>query len=67
MEKSINGRIWGWYFDELQGELQGEVEFGAYSRIRVDVPECTPLKWFFSQEKATSHDFRMGTVTRILL
>ena len=52
----------------------------VYSRIRVDVPNCTPVKWLFPyrgphrqvlvcgvEVKATFHHRFMGTVTRILL
>jgi hypothetical protein len=51
-----------------------------YSRIRVDVPGRTSVKWLFPirgphrqvlvcgvEVKAALHNFRMGTVTRILL
>jgi hypothetical protein len=38
-----------------------------YSRIRVDVLEGTSVKWLFPQEKATTNDLSMGTVTLILL
>jgi ribosomal protein L9 len=40
---------------------------GDCSKTRVAVPRGYSSKWLFPQEKATSHTFREGTFTLVLL